>query len=76
MTTEYLGMEPVDKLKSFSDKYYDEGDRTENGVIAKAILDYLENSVPLDEYKEEVKDLEERIDELEGKLQDIEDILC
>lgn len=75
MNTEYLGMEPVDKLKSFSDRYYDEGDRTENGIIAKAILDYLENSVPLDEHKEEVKDLEERIDELEGKLQDIEDIL-
>ena len=75
MATEYLGMEPVDKLKSFSDKYYDEGDRTENGVIAKAILDYLENSVPLDEYEEKIKDLEERIDELEGKLQDIEDIL-
>jgi len=75
MTAEYLGIVAVEKLKSFSDKYYDEGDRTENGVIAKAILDYLENSVPLDEYEEKIKDLEERIDELEGKLQDIEDIL-
>lgn len=75
MNTEYLGMTPSDKLKAFSDKYYDEGDRTENGVIAKAILDYLDNSVSLEDHNTEIEDLEERIDELEGKLQDIEDIL-
>lgn len=75
MNTEYLGMTPSDKLKAFSDKYYDEGDRTENGVIAKAILDYLEESISIADHNEEVEDLKATIDELEGKLSDIEDIL-
>jgi len=68
--TEYLGMTPEEALKVFSDKHYSEGDTTENGVIAKMILDYFEEVVSKEQYDE----LENEVDELRGRLSDIEDL--
>ena len=68
--TEYLGMTPREALEVFSDKYYGEGDITENGVIAKVILDYFEEVVSKEDYDE----LNDENDELRSKLSDIEDL--
>ena len=50
--TEYDGMTPREALEVFSSKYYREGDTTENGVIAKVILDYFEEVVSKEDYDE------------------------
>lgn len=73
--TEYIGMTPREALEVFSDKYYRDGDSTENGVIARVISDYFDEVVSKEEHNRRMRDLEDQIDELQGKLDEISSII-
>lgn len=78
--SEYIGMTDYQTLKAFSDKYFSEGNSTENGIVAYAIKKYLEDGsismedheAEIKEYKEEYADMQNEIDEAQTESADLE----